>query len=157
LTKWSPPKRTRKPFGHARLGRTITIETKPCVVVGRPEALARALSNMIDNAVKFSPEESTIEVMVRGGRVEVRDHGSGIAPEDLPRVFDRFYRSEAARSQPGSGLGLAIVRHVAESHGGRAFAANHPDGGALIGIELPIVTSPPTSPSARDASQCRER
>ena len=67
----------------------------------------------------------------------VRDHGPGIAPDDLPHVFDRFYRAAAARGRPGSGLGLAIVRQVAEAHGGHVGAANHPDGGAVVWIELP--------------------
>ena len=72
-----------------------------------------------------------------GGRVEVRDHGPGFVPDDLPLVFDRFYRAAAARGRPGSGLGLAIVREIAEAHGGKVGAANHPDGGAVVWIELP--------------------
>ena len=86
---------------------------------------------------------------MRAGRVEVRDHGPGIASDDLPRVFDRFYRSARARGQAGSGLGLAIVSHVAESHGGRAFAANHPGGGAVVGFELP-TTPPDRDPMGTD-------
>jgi two-component system sensor histidine kinase MprB len=78
-------------------------------------------------------------VHVRDGCLSVRDHGPGIAPEDLPRVFDRFYRSPDARRLPGSGLGLAIVRQVAESHGGRVAAGNAPDGGALLTLELPSL------------------
>jgi two-component system sensor histidine kinase MprB len=74
---------------------------------------------------------------VRDGRLEVHDHGPGIAAEDLPRVFDRFYRSPAARGLPGSGLGLAIVRQVAETHGGAVHAANDPGGGARLTLELP--------------------
>ena len=132
-----------------RSGRTITLTTEPCVVTGQSRALARALSNLIDNAIKFSPDSASVEVSVRAGRVEVRDHGPGIAPADLPRVFDRFYRSAGARSQAGSGLGLAIVSHVAEAHGGHVFATNDSGGGAVIGFELPVVSpaslSPPTS------------
>ncbi len=71
------------------------------------------------------------------GRLEVRDHGPGIAEEDLPRVFDRFYRSPEARGRPGSGLGLAIVRQTAEAHGGSVHAANDPGGGARLTLELP--------------------
>jgi two-component system sensor histidine kinase MprB len=78
-------------------------------------------------------------VTVRPGRLDVRDHGPGIAAEDLPRVFDRFYRAAAARGRPGSGLGLAIVRQVAESHGGSVHATNDPGGGARLTIELPAV------------------
>jgi two-component system sensor histidine kinase MprB len=76
-------------------------------------------------------------VRVRDGRLEVRDRGPGIAEEDLPRVFDRFYRAPAARELPGSGLGLAIVRQVAETHGGAVHAANDPGGGARLTLELP--------------------
>jgi two-component system sensor histidine kinase MprB len=77
------------------------------------------------------------------GSVLVRDRGPGIDPGDLGHVFDRFYRSASARSQPGSGLGLAIVRDVAESHGGRAFAATGPQGGAEVGFWVPVI--PPQS------------
>ncbi len=74
---------------------------------------------------------------VRDGRLEVRDHGPGIDPEDLPRVFDRFFRAPAARGRPGSGLGLAIVRQTAETHGGAVHAVNDPSGGARLILELP--------------------
>jgi two-component system sensor histidine kinase MprB len=73
---------------------------------------------------------------VSGGRVEVHDHGPGIDVEDLPNVFDRFYRSTAARTEPGSGLGLAIVKQVVDRHGGRVWAGNDPTGGAVVGFEL---------------------
>ena len=76
---------------------------------------------------------------MRDGRLEVRDHGPGIAGEDLPRVFDRFYRAPAARGRPGSGLGLAIVRQVAETHGGAVHAGNDPAGGARLTLELPLL------------------
>ncbi len=122
-----------------RSGRPITLKAEPCAVTGQPRALARAVSNLVDNALKFSPPSSPVEVSVRSGRAEVRDHGTGLGAEDVPRVFDRFYRSAAARSKPGSGLGLAIVSQVAEANGGWAFAGNHPDGGAVIGFELPCV------------------
>lgn len=125
-----------------RTGRVITLTTEPCELAGQPRALARALSNLVDNALKFSDGPAPVEVSIRARRIEVRDHGPGIALEDLPRVFDRFYRSAAARSRRGSGLGLAIVSHVAEAHGARAFAANHPNGGAVVGFELPSVPAP---------------
>ena len=121
-----------------RSGRTIELAVQPCLVTGKKRAITRAVSNLVDNAIKFTEAPGLIEVSVGSGRVEVRDHGPGIAPPDLPRVFDRFYRSAQARGQAGSGLGLAIVAHVAESHGGRAFAANHPGGGAVVGFELPV-------------------
>jgi two-component system sensor histidine kinase MprB len=120
-----------------RGGRTIIVNAAPTVVVGKPEQLLRAIGNLLDNAVKFSPDGTPIELSVRGGRLQVRDHGPGIAAEDLPRVFDRFYRAVDARSLPGSGLGLAIVRQIAEDAGGSASAANHPDGGAVFTLELP--------------------
>lgn len=135
-----------------RSGRTITVQTEPCVVLGQPRALARAVANLVDNALKFSPDPSPIEITVQAGRVQVRDHGPGIAPADLPRIFDRFYRSAAARSQPGSGLGLAIVAHVAESSGGHAFARNLPDGGAVAGIDLPCQSSPSAPTTAGTGS-----
>ena len=139
----------------SRTGReiTLTVAEGPSVVLGQEQAIERAVANLVDNAVKFSPPSTPVHLAVKGARIEVRDHGAGIAAADVTRVFDRFYRSAAARSQPGSGLGLAIVRHVAESHGGHVFADNHPEGGAVVGFELPTETSPPTSLSARTGSQ----
>jgi two-component system sensor histidine kinase MprB len=121
---------------HAR-GLRFELETRPSVVEGQPGRLERALANLLDNAAAWSPPDGVIEVRAGGGRVEVRDHGPGFAAEDLPRVFDRFYRAASARGLPGSGLGLAIVREIAEAHGGHAGAANHPGGGAVVWIELP--------------------
>ena len=103
----------------------------------RPASTGR-YPNLLDNACKWDPG-GTIEVTVRPGRLEVRDHGPGIDAEDLPRVFDRFYRAAAARGRPGSGLGLAIVRLLAESHEGSVHATNDPGGGARLTIELPDV------------------
>ncbi len=102
----------------------------------RPNGIERAVLNLIDNAAKFAPD-GPIEVSVVGGSVQVRDHGQGVEPADLPHVFDRFFRATNARSRPGSGLGLAIVRSVVEGHGGTVSAANAPDGGAIIGFTLP--------------------
>jgi two-component system, OmpR family, sensor histidine kinase MprB len=121
---------------------SFTLDAAPCLVRCSPSRLDRAIANLLDNACKWSPTGAPvepIEVRVRGGRLDVRDHGPGIAPEDLPRVFDRFYRAPAARALPGSGLGLAIVRQVAETHGGSVHAANMPGGGACLTIELPQV------------------
>jgi two-component system, OmpR family, sensor histidine kinase MprB len=115
-------------------------ELEPCVVSGNAERLKTAVRNLLDNAAKFGPQDSAVEVRLRGGEVTVRDHGPGIPPEDLPRVFDRFYRAPAARGVPGSGLGLAIVRQVAEGHGGTVEAEAVPPaagGGTLIRIRLP--------------------
>ena len=109
---------------------------EPTVVRGVPQRLTRAVGNLLDNAAKWSPDGGTVEVETRDGQVIVRDHGPGIAPDDLPHVFDRFYRAPAARGLPGSGLGLAIVRQVAESHGGRVTAESADGGGALLRLEL---------------------
>jgi two-component system sensor histidine kinase MprB len=104
------------------------------IVRGAPAQLERAVSNLLDNAAKWS---SSVDVDVSGTEVTVRDHGPGISEEDLPHVFDRFYRAAGARNLPGSGLGLAIVRHVAQTHGGEATAENAPDGGAVFHFRLP--------------------
>jgi two-component system sensor histidine kinase MprB len=93
----------------------------------------RAVSNLLDNSAKWS---DSVEVRVSGPEVVVRDRGPGIADEDLPKIFDRFYRAAAARHLPGSGLGLAMVRQVAESHGGSVTAENAPDGGAIFRLRL---------------------
>lgn len=107
---------------------------------GDPVLVERAVSNLLDNAVKWSPPEGPIEVFVDGGRIEVRDRGPGIAPADRERVFDRFWRADEARSMPGSGLGLSIVRKVVEAHGGRAWAQSPGDGpGAVVVMELPVA------------------
>ena len=113
------------------------------VEASRPQ-LERAVSNLLDNAAKWS---DSVEVRVAGSEVTVRDHGPGIAEEDLPHVFDRFYRAAAARHLPGLGLGLAIVRQVAVSHGGEVTAENAPDGGAVVRLRLaPQATVMPSSP-----------
>ena len=116
----------------------ITFETTldESVIRGSRERLHRAVSNLLDNAVKWSPEGGTVEVRVAGAAVTVRDHGPGIAEEDLAKVFDRFYRAPSARSLPGSGLGLAIVRQVAESHGGEVSAARADGGGTVVTLHL---------------------
>ena len=120
----------------------ISLESSPCTVRGAESALDRAISNLIDNAIKWSPEGGEVEVEVTAeGEVSVADRGPGIDAEDLPRVFDRFYRSATARELPGSGLGLAIVRRVAESHGGTVHAEARPGGGTLMRLRLPVVPS----------------
>ena len=118
------------------------LDAEPCIVHASPSRLDRAIANLLDNACKWNPSPSAgpVEVRVRDGRLEVRDHGPGFAAEDLPRVFDRFFRAPAARARPGSGLGLAIVRQMAETHGGSVQAANDPDGGARLTLELPLLT-----------------
>ncbi|HEV3352440.1 MAG TPA: HAMP domain-containing sensor histidine kinase [Acidimicrobiales bacterium] len=115
----------------------LNVDLRPSVVRAGHARLERAVANLLDNAVKWSPTNGVVEITSRDGAVVVRDHGPGIAPEDLPHVFDRFYRSPAARGLPGSGLGLAIVRQVADADGGSVSASNHPEGGALLELRLP--------------------
>jgi two-component system sensor histidine kinase MprB len=113
-------------------------DLEPCVVAGERGRLDRAVANLLDNAGKWSPPGGTVEVRLRDGELTVRDNGPGIAEDDLPLVFDRFYRATAARGRAGSGLGLAIVRHVAELHGGTVGAEAAPGGGALLRLALPV-------------------
>ena len=130
-----------------RTGRDITcdVDANASPIVGHPQQLERAISNLVDNAVKYSPAGTVIDVAVTTTSLAVRDRGPGIAPEDQPHVFDRFYRSTAARSEPGSGLGLAIVQQIVERHDGRVWAENRPDGGAEVGFSLDgAVGHPPT-------------
>jgi two-component system sensor histidine kinase MprB len=112
------------------------VALEPLTVHGDPERLDRAVSNLLDNAAKWSPPGATVDVRLRGGELVVRDRGPGFKQEDLPYVFDRFYRAREARKLPGSGLGLAIVRQVAESHGGSVRAENAPDGGAALRLSF---------------------
>lgn len=121
----------------------IQVEAEPTLVRGDPERIGRAVSNLLDNACKWSPPGGTVGLCVKNGRVSVRDRGPGFDEGDLPRVFERFYRSDSARSMPGSGLGLAIVRQTAEDHGGWAEAANAPGGGARVAAGFgPVVPLP---------------
>ncbi|ADJ50029.1 two-component system histidine kinase [Amycolatopsis mediterranei S699] len=118
------------------------VSLQPWVLTGDNSSLERAVLNLLDNAVKFSPPDATVWVRLYPlgdgtAVVEVADAGPGIAEEDLPKVFDRFYRSSEARTLPGSGLGLAIVKHAAERHGGAVYASQAPEGGALMTIRLP--------------------
>jgi two-component system sensor histidine kinase MprB len=115
---------------------TFVTSLTPTSVRIDPVLLERAVSNLLDNAVKYSPEGAPIEVIVRDGEVIVADHGPGVAEEDLPRIFDRFYRAAASRSKPGAGLGLAIVREAAEAHGGKATVESSPKG-ARFTLTLP--------------------
>jgi two-component system sensor histidine kinase MprB len=115
---------------------TFVTSLTPTKVKVDPILLERAVSNLLDNAVKYSPAGAPIEVSVREGEVVVADHGPGVAEEDMPRIFDRFYRAAASRSKPGAGLGLAIVREAAEAHGGHATVESS-SGGALFRLTLP--------------------
>lgn len=108
-------------------------------IMGDASTLERAVLNLLDNAVKFSPTNGTVTVQLEDGVLTVRDDGPGIAEEDLPHVFDRFFRSDQARNTPGTGLGLSIVAHTAAAHHGTIRASNHPDGGALFTMRLPVT------------------
>jgi two-component system sensor histidine kinase MprB len=124
-----------------RLAPRITFleQLEAWVVAGTPERLTRLVANLLDNAIKWSPPGGVVEVDLRGGELVVRDHGPGIDPDDLPLVFDRFYRAPTARAMPGSGLGLAIVRQVAEAHGAETAAENAEGGGARLRVRFPAA------------------
>lgn len=109
-------------------------------VLGDRRLLERMVGNLIDNAAKWSPAAGVVETTLRDGEFMVRDQGPGIAEEDLPHIFDRFYRSAKARSLPGSGLGLAIVKHAVDVHGGTVVAESAREGGALLRVRLPMTT-----------------
>jgi two-component system sensor histidine kinase MprB len=109
---------------------------EPTVVDGYRDRMERAVWNLLENAGKWSGDGGSVEISLAGGELLVRDHGPGFADEDRPLVFDRFYRSAAARAMPGAGLGLAIVREVAEAHGGTVAAENARDGGAVVRLSL---------------------
>ena len=125
---------------------TFDLHVEPCWVEGHADRIGRAVGNLLDNARKWSPPGRAVWVRCAKGTVVVRDQGPGIAAEDLPHVFDRFYRSPAARGLPGSGLGLAIVAQVVKAEGGTVEAANDPDGGARMTLALPTVAGPAEGP-----------
>ncbi|MCG5214207.1 sensor histidine kinase [Streptosporangium sp. KLBMP 9127] len=118
-------------------GVRVDTELAPWHVTGHAASLQRAVMNLLDNAVKFSPPGGSVRVSLKDGRLTVTDHGPGIPEEDLPYVFDRFWRSPAARSLPGSGLGLAIVAQAAREAGGETGLGNAPGGGAVAWLWLP--------------------
>lgn len=120
-----------------RTGRDVAVTTAGATsIAGRKSMLDRAISNLVDNALKFSKAPDPVEIEVRGATVSVSDRGSGVAEEDRSKVFDRFYRAREARTQPGSGLGLAIVKQIAEVHGGKVDLADRPGGGTVARLQL---------------------
>ena len=119
-----------------RGGVQVQAQLEPTVVTGQAERIDRAVTNLLENARAWSPDGGVVEVVLRDGLLSVRDHGPGFDEQDLPHVFDRFYRADRARRLPGSGLGLAIVRQAAEACGGYAEASNAPGGGALLRVSF---------------------
>jgi two-component system sensor histidine kinase MprB len=148
-------------------GPALTFHGTPTTVLAESDRVERAVTNLVDNAVKYGGAGGRVEVAVADGAVTVRDHGPGIAEPDLPHVFDRFYRAVEARGAPGSGLGLSIVAQVAAAHGGTATAENAPDGGAVLRLALPTTddhgsvaastTEPPPSPPPPGPAAGHER
>jgi two-component system sensor histidine kinase MprB len=137
-----------------RTGREVLVATDGSVVLGRWQALGRALSNLLENAAKFDTEgREPIEVRVERATITVSDRGPGIDAADAARVFDRFYRTDDARGLPGSGLGLAIVRDTAEAHGGTVFARPRSGGGASVGFTVaPTRLLPNSEPDHVESS-----
>jgi two-component system, OmpR family, sensor histidine kinase MprB len=119
-----------------RPGINFRADLDESLIRGVPATVERAVSNLLDNAAKWSRPGGVVEVALHDGELTVRDHGPGIDKGDLPFVFDRFYRAPAARGMPGSGLGLAIVRQVAEAHGGTITAERAAGGGTLMRLNL---------------------
>jgi two-component system sensor histidine kinase MprB len=132
--------------GRRAPGLTFHSSLEPTLVRGEGDRIGRAITNLLDNARKWSPADGVVDVELSGGTLTVRDHGPGFHDQDLPYVFDRFHRAKDARGKPGSGLGLAIVRQAAEAHGGFAEAANASGGGAVLrvsfGPALPLEDDP---------------
>lgn len=122
-----------------RTSSQIEYSAQPCQILAVPALVERAVSNMIDNALKWNPQDLPIRVRVQNGSVKVSDNGPGIPLEEQEHVFERFYRTEEARSLPGSGLGLSIVRHVAESFGGQAQIVDRNEPGTTIELSFPPV------------------
>jgi two-component system sensor histidine kinase MprB len=121
---------------------TFDVFTRPWWVVGEAPALERAVTNLLDNAAKWSPEDGEVSVRLSDGVLTVDDQGPGIPEEERERVFDRFWRSDDSRTLPGSGLGLAIVRQVAERHSGIVQATENVGGGARLVLKLPGTETP---------------
>lgn len=116
--------------------RDVVLETEPTVVEGRPDRIARAINNLLDNANKYSPPGEPIEVSVAAGEVTVRDRGPGVGGEDAEQLLDRFRRGGSVRDVPGSGLGLAIVKQVAEAGGGAVSLEPAEGGGTMARLRL---------------------
>jgi two-component system, OmpR family, sensor histidine kinase MprB len=121
---------------HRTSGLRFESRLEPYRFVGARSRLERAVDNVLDNAIKWSPPGGTVDIRLADGTLTVRDHGPGIAEADVPHVFDRFYRAAAARALPGSGLGLAIVKQTVDDHGGSVTVANADGGGAVLTLRF---------------------
>jgi two-component system sensor histidine kinase MprB len=141
-------------------GIQLEVTAEPWWVTGETPSLERAVTNLLDNAAKWSPPGGVVRATLADGTLIVDDSGPGIAAVDLPHVFDRFYRSADARSMPGSGLGLSIVRQVAERHSGTVHAGSAPGGGARLSLTLPGHPEPDPDPDpdpGREAADAAAR
>ena len=127
---------------------TFVASVSTCWVSGSSNRIERAVDNLLDNALKYSPDGGVVEVGCAEGVLMVRDHGPGVADADIAHIFDRFYRAPEARSRSGSGLGLAIVAQVALDEGGQVSVHHAPGGGALFRLAFPTIAAP--HPSAID-------
>jgi two-component system sensor histidine kinase MprB len=123
-------------------GVTFDAQVAPTWVSGSPARIERAVDNLLDNALKWSPDGGVVEVACSQGILIVRDHGPGVDESDVAHIFDRFYRAPSARSRPGSGLGLAIVAQVARDEGGSVNVYRAEGGGAVFRFSLPEVPAP---------------
>ena len=119
----------------------VDLDDTQCL--GDAQNLERAITNLLDNAIKFSPPGGILSVTLADGVITIVDQGPGIAEEDLEHIFDRFYRSDRARNTPGTGLGLSIVAHTADAHGGAVRVSNQPGGGARFTLRIPVTTADP--------------
>ena len=130
-------RRLRQRAPHA----AIDTELHPCLVHVDPAAVDHAISNLVDNAIKWTPPDAAVRVVVESGQVSVTDHGPGIADADLPRIFERFYRAPAARGMPGAGLGLAIVGGVAQANNGTVAVQTGPHGSTFTLAFVPLPSA----------------
>jgi two-component system, OmpR family, sensor histidine kinase MprB len=134
-------------------GIAFDVKADPWWVVGESSALERAVTNLLDNAAKWSPPDGVVAVRIAEGVLTVDDQGEGIPEVDLPHVFERFYRAEESRSMPGSGLGLSIVRQVVERHSGTVTAGRCPSGGSRFTVVLPGSGTPPENTALETLSR----
>jgi two-component system sensor histidine kinase MprB len=128
------------------------VRLEPAEIVAVPDSVSRAVTNLLDNACKWSPPDAEVEVRLHDGMLSIRDHGPGFEERDLPHVFDRFYRAASARGTPGSGLGLAIVKQTAEAYGGCVRAENAPGGGASVSVRFGSARALAGTPRAQPAN-----